>query len=326
MNGAYIFRLLCASLACFFLLSAALGVLVWWCTPVLLRVAGRMTARRAARFLLALRLLPAGASCFLVAALCVPSYLRLEPHGTSEQIGWACLVAAFLGLSAWGVSLTRSYRAVTTSANLARDSRRAASCTALAGEALPVWILDGAAHFPVALIGLLHSQLVIARGVLEVLSPDQLGAALRHEHAHHVSRDNLKRLLLLLMPDVLPFVDPLKSLDREWARFSEWAADDAAAGGDRRGSLSLAAALVRVARVCPQACRPEPIAFLVGSGAGLASRVERLLNPTSAGEQSRFPLTVVGVAMALLACATVTLAFDPNFLYWVHEALEQMIR
>jgi Zn-dependent protease with chaperone function len=326
MSGAYLFRLLAISLACFFLLNAALGTLLALWAPAVRRLAERMSARQAARLVLAARLLPATAACFLVAALGVPSYLRLEPRGASEDIGIACLAGAILGLSVWGISLARSARALATSAFFARDSRRLAKATALEGEALPVWVMERAAGFPMALIGLLRARLVISRGVLEALSPDQLAAALRHEHAHHVSRDNLKRLLLMLTPGLIPFVNTGKALDQDWVRFTEWAADDAAVGGDRQGSLSLAAALVLAARTCPPVCPNAAIAFLVGSGCDLAARVDRLLDPPPAGERLGVPLLLAGGAILVLAGATVVLAFEPAVLSWVHEALELLIR
>src|SRR2546430_1176329 len=81
------------------------------------------------------------------------------------------------------------------------------------------------------------------RAILEALSAEQLAAALRHERAHRISRDNLKRLCILSAPDILPFLGGSAELERGWAKFAEWAADHAAADGNPDRSLSLAAAL-----------------------------------------------------------------------------------
>src|SRR4029077_12109018 len=96
---------------------------------------------------------------------------------------------------------------------------------------------------------------------------------------HRISRDNLKRLLLMLAPGLIPFVNPWQRLERSWARFTEWAADDMAVVGHPGRSLALASALVRVARAGPYPYPPPLVASLVGSGADLAARVNRLLDP-----------------------------------------------
>src|ERR1700691_2727347 len=71
-------------------------------------------------------------------------------------------------------------------------------------ENTPVLVVDDTAGL-FALAGIVHPRLVISREVLQGLSAEELTAALRHERAHAASRDNLKRLLLLLAPDGFPF-------------------------------------------------------------------------------------------------------------------------
>ena len=95
----------------------------------------------------------------------------------------------------------------------------------------------------------MHPQLLISKSVLNGLTAEQTEAALRHEQAHRTSRDNIKRFLILLSPDVLPFLRTFASLEHSWAKFTEWAADDQATAGDSHRALSLASALVRVARL-----------------------------------------------------------------------------
>ena len=100
------------------------------------------------------------------------------------------------------------------------------------------------------MVGAFRPQFVISRNVLETLSPEELDCAIRHERAHRTSADNFKRLLLLLAPDVLPFLtNAFSALDRSWITFSEWAADDSAVANDLQRSLSFAGALVHVAQM-----------------------------------------------------------------------------
>src|SRR5580700_3018840 len=113
MTLSYVLRLLCLSFACFFLVNLALGLITCLAASQAIRMAERMSPRRAAWFLLALRLFPAGVAAFAVIAICVPSYLWLEPDATGEQVGFACLAAAVLGVVICGISFIRSLRAIT---------------------------------------------------------------------------------------------------------------------------------------------------------------------------------------------------------------------
>ena len=240
MNVSYVFRLLCLSLGSFFLIHIVVGLLVSLVSPMAVRFSERITPRAAARFLLILRLLPAGSALLLVSGLCVPSYLWLEPAGATENIGLWCLAAVGLTVAVWGMSLTRAARAVLGSFRYIRRCRQVGRET---GKA--VWVVESSAPV-LGLAGIIRSRLVMSQALVNALSKDQLEAALRHERAHGVSRDNLKRLLILLAPDVLPFVQGFGPLERGWAKFTEWSADDRAVAGDSQRSLSLAAALVRV--------------------------------------------------------------------------------
>jgi predicted transcriptional regulator len=57
----------------------------------------RIRPHLAARCLLVLRLLPAAGAAFIVVAVCVPSYLWLEPEAPTERVGFGCLAVALLG-------------------------------------------------------------------------------------------------------------------------------------------------------------------------------------------------------------------------------------
>lgn len=322
MTASYLPRLVCISLASFFLIHLAMALAVSLVAPWAVRRAARMRPKTATRLLLALRLLPAGAAGVAVAALCVPSYLWLEPRAAYEEVGVWCLGAAVLCAGCWAPALGRSWRAAARSLGYIRYCRMVGRRTWLGAEAAPAWVVDGPAPFLV-LAGIVRPKLVVSSGVVAALPPEQLAVALRHEHAHRVSRDNLKRLLLLLAPDVLPCWRGLGALDRGWARFTEWAADDRAVAGDAGRSVSLAAALVRVARMgaCPQAA--PLVTSLLADNEDLAARVERLLGESAreADDGARRGLAWGGAAaVASLAAAVL----HPSTLQAVHGLLEHL--
>jgi beta-lactamase regulating signal transducer with metallopeptidase domain len=162
--------------------------------------------------------------------------------------------------------------------------------------------------------------------VLRNLSAEELDAALSHEMAHRTSRDNAKRFLLLLAPDIFPFVRLFQSLDRSWSRFAEWAADDQATSGDPRRALSLAAALVRVARMGSSPTLPYLSTSLLACDRDLSARVDRLLHampiPHAASKPAHHRLRTAGF---LLAGCLVGLLLVPSALSSVHELLELLL-
>src|SRR5208282_2064249 len=101
----YTVRLLCLCLASFFLLHAALGLAVALAAPGALKLAEKMRARPAARFLFFLRVLPALLAAIVVLGLTVPSYMWLEPQSAEESVGLACCAAALMGAAVWCVSI-----------------------------------------------------------------------------------------------------------------------------------------------------------------------------------------------------------------------------
>jgi beta-lactamase regulating signal transducer with metallopeptidase domain len=195
--------------------------------------------------------------------------------------------------------------------------------TCLGSESLPAWVVKGSAPFLV-LAGIVHPRLVVSSNVVAALPAEQLAVALRHEHAHRMSRDNFKRLLVLLAPDILPFWRGFDGLERGWSRFTEWAADDQAVAGDSGRSLLLAAALVRVARLgaCPQTA--PLVISLLADNADLAARVDRLLAGTPGEADERgLPVPALGAGVAACTCLLFAL-LQPATLRSVHELLEHL--
>ena len=332
----YLIRLACLSFACFFLVQLVLGVGVSLLAPVSLALAQRAKPRFAAGFLFAMRMLPAFAGILVVALVCVPSYLWLEADADGERVGVACLGAALIGLAGWTMAIARGLFAIRRSLEYerqcrltGRESRILASSTADSSGGETALVVDDAGGM-VAMAGIARPQLVVSRAVLEELSAEQLEAALRHERAHRISRDNLKRLLLLLTPDVIPgcarFLGGLQAMERSWARFTEWAADDFAVAGDARRRASLAAALVRVARLGGAMPASPLMTSLMADGCDLEARVERLLEgPTTRASAGRHRAIFAVAALLCSVCAGVA-AVNPATLKAAHGLLEYLLR
>ncbi len=294
MTTSYSLRLLFLASASFFLLRFIAEALTSFAASAAIRRAQRMRPDRGARLLLALRLLPAIFSAFFVAILCVPSYLRFEPRSAREEIGVVCSVAAGLGFAFFFSALWRSAHAWVRSARFTISD-------------------DGG----IALAGIVRFRVLISARARRELSEAQLDAALRHEDAHRQSRDNFKRLLILLTPAVF---SGSRALERAWERCAEWSADERASAGDPARALALAEALVRVARM--QTGAPSLIATLIDSEEDLCARVDRLLNVQEFAHQ---PLPGPSIAVAGAALAMALAAINPSALRIVHGLLERLL-
>jgi beta-lactamase regulating signal transducer with metallopeptidase domain len=311
MTPSYLARLMLLSSASFFLLHLLLAALVASTAPAAIRRAHTMRPQHAARLLFSLRLLPAALSTLVVAALCVPSYLRFEPRLAEEEVSIACVVFAFLGAGIWTTGIYRTLSALLRSALYLR--RCGGRESIVAGE--KVFVVKNSAVL--ALTGIVHPRLLISEVALNELSGDQLAIALRHEQAHRASRDNLKRLLILLAPPLFP---RLRILEQTWAKCAEWAADDRAADGDAVRSTTLAAALVRVARL--QSGFTLPLATsLVEADEDLSIRVNRLLS-AGPGAEGDLRGQTLGLSAVLLFIAAISL--NSGALHAVHELLERV--
>lgn len=326
----YLLRLLCLCFATFFLVHAASAILVWISAPAALRVAQHSKPGFAAKFLFLFRMFPFAVTLFLVLGFCIPSYLWLEPLASGEKVGFACLGAAAMGLVVWLMSIFR------VSFSLLRTSRYMNTCQRdgqevnVDGEASPVLVVKRDAPV-MAVAGLVRPRLIVSRGVLHKLTPEQREAAFRHEQAHQASRDNLKRFLCLLAPEALPFVSGFKKIERQWARYTEWAADDHAVAGDSQRALSLAAALVSVAKMGvdhqPAFLLSSLYSTLVAEDEDLAIRVDRLLREQQYAEKPLAPLIQVARNIALVAGSLVAAALVwPGSLGSVHQILEKLIQ
>jgi Zn-dependent protease with chaperone function len=325
MSLPYSLRLFCLSLASFFLVHAALGLAAWLAAPAAIRLAETMRPRMAARFLFFLRVLPAMLAAIVVLGLGVPSYIWLEPQATEESVSLACCTAALLGAMIWCISIARVLHAVIRSSRYAQQCKRVGREISREGVGVPTSVLEVEAPV-IALAGVFRPRVLVSRRVLNVLSSGQLDAALRHENAHQISRDNLKRFVFLLAPGIFPLTRSLAALERAWARFSEWAADDEATSGDARLSLQLAAALIRVARM---GAAPQPsvaLTQLIAGGRDLSTRVDRLLRREVAVPMPLWRRsTLLGGAGVIVTAAVAGAMQWSAILRAAHQILERLV-
>jgi hypothetical protein len=125
---------------------------------------------------------------------------------------------------------------------------------------------------------------------------------------------------------MLPFFRGFNRLEQAWARVAEWAADDLAVAGDSHRSLTLAAALVRVARLGAVPPPPALVTPLMPTSVDLSARVDRLLHFVPSANPGPFVRLLSGAAGVLLGVSVIALMVRPVTLYAAHEFLEELIR
>ena len=290
-----------------------------------MRVAENLKPSSAARLLFAIRLLPTVLALFAVFVFCIPSYLWLEPEAAGEKVGFVCVVTAILGIAVWAISIARAAGAVRGTVQYIHRCEQHGRKITVPGESSPALLLADKAPV-LAVAGVFRPQLVISRAVMHGLSEEQREAALLHERAHRISRDNLKRFLILLAPDVLPGVGAFRNLERRWCRFTEWAADDHASAGDAQRALTLASALVRVAKMGTRPRLTYLSCSLLDGDKELCQRVDRLLRPQPQPDKPvRELIPFLTGASAMVVTAVGVVFVWPGSLAVVHQALEHLV-
>ncbi len=94
--------------------------------------------------------------------------------------------------------------------------------------------------------GIRHPQIIVSRGTLELLDPEELEAALAHEIAHLSARDPTASWSLMAVRTVLFFNPAVQVVARVMARDAEARADERAATAADR--VALASALLKLFR------------------------------------------------------------------------------
>jgi len=280
-------------------LGAAAVVAAAWSVPVALVLAGVTV------------FLPASGLTIDVGHLIGACLGRLRaaygtPAGAGIVTAGQVLTAGMLLRGAWtGARFVRRRRA---------ERRRHRLLVRWAGAHLPelravVLEQPGAAAFAV---GGQQNTVVVTRGIIDLLSGDELSAVLAHEHAHLAARHHRWLTAAALVAQALPFVPLPRDAPALVGRLLEMDADELAA--TRHEPRVIASALVAVATsaVARAAERPSGAPQITG-GADALARVQRLLRPPAglpAGWQALARAAIAALAMGplLLAAAPIVYA------------------
>ncbi|NOT61327.1 MAG: M48 family metalloprotease [Acidobacteria bacterium] len=270
------------TLASLFMLHAALALLIGWAWRRGAGHARHLSGTARAHLIFALRVLPALLALSAVALL-LPAYLIHEPRDAAEPVSLKLAIPAALSLLGLSLAAWRGLSAWWTTRRLVRNWMAQAVPVNLPETAMPAYRLPH--PFPVlAVVGCWRPRLFIAEQLLTELSPAELSAALAHERGHWQSGDNFKRVALRLCRDVLTLVPSGRALDQAWHEAAEEAADEFAVAKQPAMALSLASALIKLARMAPVGMRAAlPVhasyvtAWAENGEPQLARRVKRLL-------------------------------------------------
>jgi len=301
-------------------LSAAVAGAAWLVERGLIR----LKPASAPRILLGLKLLPGAAALFFTLVVFLPAHWRFEPEGVEESLGYTLAALAALGLLTVALAGHRAVRDARLTRRLERswETRATGPRQFLAG-ALPVYCLPDAAPI-ISLAGLRRPRVFVARPVIDAFAADELDVSLAHEFAHHEARDNVKRVLVACVPDLLDLWSSGRRLEHRWRAVVEFAADARAVGGSDERAVSLASALLKVARLAPAGGALSPGSTFY-DGTLLCARIDRLLAPADASSWPR----PMGRAWSLSLCAmTVLGAVITAEAAWltVHLATEGLVR
>ena len=297
--------------------ATAVGIGLSW--PRLDAAFRRLPARARARRLVELRLAPLVFG-LLACVISLLAFLRHEPRNTLESPGWILLGGAAVGAALVVSGLWRLIGRCRTTYRFLQMVERTAIRVAMPDVPLPAWQLDTTLPL-VALAGFWRPCLLVARRVLEQVPCDELQVIAKHELAHARRRDNVVRLALSGLPDILNLVRP--DIERAWHEAAEEAADDMATVDDPLARLSLASALIRVAKMTGIQAVPAVPVLAFHSGECVERRVHRLLDRPE--DRSAAPLLPLAFRAAIVLSAAAGLWLRADVLLGAHRAIEWLV-
>jgi hypothetical protein len=311
-------------LSVLFLITAGTSILCRLVLQAGARLHHSLPARRAASLLFTIRVLPLALPAVAAFGLALPAFLKLEPHSTGEAMGLKLVVLALAGTTIVAAKFFRGVRLLRNTARVRKQWLASARPWDVAGCDLPVYCVDGDSAL-LSVTGMVRPAVFVSRVVTQILSPEELTAALAHERAHVRSFDNLKQFLLKLTPQWL------SQPNAGWTVVSEVAADEEAL--DHGASvLDLSSALVKIGRLNGwKSAGPAMVTSRFvpdGFGSCVQLRVAHLERRLADAPRRKNPprrhrrAIIVCIILAALAYAGCLQLFLPA----IHEALEMIVR
>lgn len=297
-----------------------------------MRVTESWSASNRAQFLFFLRIAPGLMAILCVGTLFVPAYLANEPRHTTEIVTVKLALLAAASLYGIGGVLWRAFATCLATRRLAANWLKHAEPVVIENLHVPAFRFRH--RFPViAIVGAFRPRLFIADQIFDSLTDDEIAAALAHENGHLAAADNFKRGLLHACRSPLTIVPFARSLNQAWINAAEAAADDYAARGGTSAALSLAAALVKVARIAPAGCKPvipAGASLIVEDPGSIASRVLRLTQIASESGSAHktgtgIPNLAMGACASTFLFAVILAVSSPDLLARIHSALECVV-
>jgi Zn-dependent protease with chaperone function len=326
---------ICVALAAFFAANTA-GALVAACAWRAVRGVAlrRLSPGARADLIFALRTVPTALALATVTTLLIPAYFSYEPAETGEAVSAKLALLALVAAAGFALAAWRCVAALVNTRRVSRGLMRRAAPLELRG-------IDNVAAFRVehalpivAVVGLLRPRLFVASRLFDTLGEDEMTAALAHELGHVAARDNLKRTVMRACRDVLPVALFARTFERAWSVESESAADEfAARAGGTQSAISLASALVKIARLMPEGNMhaPRAASLLVGDGADVAERVDRLLHFADAHDDDTSARAAnvcrhaATASYLIILAASALLAAQPHVMRGLYAALEHVV-
>jgi hypothetical protein len=213
----------------------------------------------------------------------------LGVHITYPEVNLAALL--LLALAALGVCVL--VRVVGTVAGHVRAYRRFLADADMVGNpaGYPDVTLVRDAIPQAFCAGLMRPRVFVSTAAVDLLTPAELAAVVRHERAHRATRDPLRFALLRALGRSLFFMPALPPLAREYGELAEVKADGAAIAASGGDSRALASALLAFVDAAP-----------VGAAGISPDRVDALLGD---GRSSRLPAGLIALSLAPLAALVV---------------------